>query len=156
MKHGRDIVKMLFSTLLLPLLALQASPAASQPDPARLPPKTETMIALAVAEARCTGRHQQMVARYRPDVAQRLAAPLRQAGQVMAARYQAVHGADWQAALAADLVAARTRFEQQARQPEFCKAQAMIARTLSRSHDDQPNGLRGTNAEMDLYRLAAR
>jgi hypothetical protein len=87
-------------------------------------------IGLEVAEARCDGRHGQMIARYRPQLLQMQAGPLRQDDAAMAARYRAAHGEGWQAAMASDLAALRAQLQQTPDRKRFCKAQALEARTL--------------------------
>ncbi len=148
---------------LISALALLTGPIAAQAAPA--PPAqpaavAELLIGLAVAEARCTGSHQKMLARFRPMLQSRHAAAFRQAGQQMAMHYQQAHGDGWQAALTADLVAVRTRFEQQADDPgagkRFCRKSAVEARSLSGAELAGASNFRGMNVEGDLYGLAAR
>lgn len=138
------------------LLAGLAAPALAGATAPQLAPMAETIIALAVAEARCTGADRATVARHRPQVLRQRAAQLRQIGRQMAAHYQQAHGPAWAAALHEDMVAARTRFETRADQGQFCQDSARQARRLAAAPDFGSDAFRGMDVEMDMLRLAAR
>lgn len=91
----------------------------------------EQVIGLAVAEARCTGRHQKMVARYRPYVMRGYEGRIMVAGQWLARLYRERHGEAWREALVGELDRIRFQFEQQPDQREFCKQAAIAAREWS-------------------------
>lgn len=117
--------------LAAPVLA-EPAPPSDLPQPGLA---AELLISLAVAEARCTGAHRQMVARYRPKVMQSRANEYRLAGQEMSQRYAVAYGAQWRAALAADMASMRDRFAQQPDLKRFCRHAAIQARELSNVHE---------------------
>lgn len=126
----------ILSAIAASLIAASAAHAESSADAgaaslgARPGAAATLKISLAVAQARCTGRHGQMVARYRPQLLRLQAGPLRQDDAAMAARYRQAHGAGWEQAMAADLAALRQQMEQAGDLKRFCREQALEARTL--------------------------
>jgi hypothetical protein len=121
------------------LIGSAAVPAAAQPatQPQAMERAyriVEQVIGLAVAEARCTGRHQKMVARYRPFIMRSHEARIMLAGQWLANGYRQSHGEAWREALTGELARIRIRLEQQPDPKRFCKQAAIAARDWSDGH----------------------
>jgi hypothetical protein len=125
--------------LFLCTAAVLAAPALAQPATIQaLPqpsPVAELAISLAVAEARCTGKHREMIARYRPQLMRLRAEAFKAAGIQMAQRYSQAHGAAWRAALDADMAGLRDRYEQHPDPKRFCRQASIQARELSSAHE---------------------
>lgn len=134
------------------LLLGTAVPVVAEPAPLRPGPVAEMVIALAVADALCSGRHGAMVARYRPEIMQRRAAELRQIGPIMAGRYRQAYGDKWAETLNSDLIKVRNEFEQQADGKAFCKQAALKAREQSGNIESAIGSFRGLDVENDLIR----
>lgn len=139
-------------------LAALAAPAAAQPAvPPTLHSSAVLLIRLAVAESRCTGSQQKMVARYRQMVLRNYADGLRGVGQDMTAQYRAAHDENWRLALDADMAAVQTSFEQDPDQKGFCKQAAMRARRGAGGFDTGSGPFRDpANMENDIVRLLDR
>lgn len=119
------------TVLAVPALA-QPAPPQTLPQPG---PAAELAISLAVAEARCTGKHREMIARYRPQLMQLQGDRFKAAGLQMAQRYSQAHGGAWRTALAADMAALRDRYAQTPDLNRFCRQAAIEARELSGAHE---------------------
>lgn len=137
-------------------LAMIAGPVCSQTAAPKPGPTVELAIALAVAEARCSGDHRKMVARYRPLVLSRQSRRFTLAGQQMALRYQQAHGDGWREALQADLVKIRTGFEQHPDLRKFCKQTAIQARFESNEHPEGVGSFRSMDVESYIHNLNNR
>ena len=132
------------AVLAVPALAQPAkSPSLPQPGPA-----AELLISLAVAEARCTGKHRQMIARYRPQLLRLGDNAFKAAGLQMAQRYSQAHGATWRAALDADMAGLRDRYEQHPDPQRFCRQAAIQARELSSAHESAVGVFYDSNGQL--------
>ncbi len=141
----------------LALAAAVAPAAAQQTAPPTLHSSAVLLIRLAVAEARCTGSHQKMVARYRQVVLRDYADGLRAVGQAMTKQYRAAHGEDWRMALDGDMTAMRTSFQQDPDQERFCKQAAIRARDVAGGFEISAGHFRdAATVENDIVRLSDR
>lgn len=130
------------------LIGCAAAAAQPAPEPLAMEPPTiekahriaEQVIGLAVAEACCTGWHQQIIARYRPFIMRSHEGRIMLAGQWLASGYCQTHGEGWRDALVGQFAHIRSRFEQHPDQRRFCKQTAIAAHEWSDGHPAAETG----------------